>query len=181
MVQETGQNTIKLNRPRCPYCHDDIQPELEKSGCSQCMAWFHTECWEEHGGCTSCVTPKEPEQSSIPNQQTESSTSHPPSIHNRSGYSLLTPEHKKAAHKVALKNGFLTLSVLSPLILIANILVMLSAQNEWGAVVLFYLYMTSLSFLAIAYSVTRQRQLKIELGKVIKGHGKKAISKELKK
>lgn len=40
---------------RCPFCHDDISiRDGRKHGCPDCMAWHHVECWESHGGCSSC-------------------------------------------------------------------------------------------------------------------------------
>lgn len=53
---ESTQQLVKVNKPRCPFCHSDFFVEEEKTGCPRCMAWFHSECWAEHGGCTSCKT-----------------------------------------------------------------------------------------------------------------------------
>lgn len=47
-------NAVKQDKQRCPYCHGDILPTEETTGCVQCSAWFHEECWLEHGGCTNC-------------------------------------------------------------------------------------------------------------------------------
>lgn len=47
-------NAIKQDKQRCPYCHGDILPTEETTGCVKCSAWFHEECWREHGGCTNC-------------------------------------------------------------------------------------------------------------------------------
>lgn len=54
MTETTQQIGIAIDRPRCPYCHDDIRPEDEKRGCAQCMTWFHEECLKELGRCTNC-------------------------------------------------------------------------------------------------------------------------------
>ena len=54
MTEETVQAGITIDRPRCPYCHDDIRAEDEKRGCVQCMTWFHEECLKELGRCTNC-------------------------------------------------------------------------------------------------------------------------------
>ncbi|HBP19198.1 MAG TPA: hypothetical protein DEA08_15600 [Planctomycetes bacterium] len=44
-----------MPRGRCPYCHDDIQAEEQKHGCSSCMAWHHQACWDEaHATCSAC-------------------------------------------------------------------------------------------------------------------------------
>jgi len=44
----------KIGRPRCPYCHDDIQPGGDNYACHECLAWHHTGCWHEHGACVGC-------------------------------------------------------------------------------------------------------------------------------
>lgn len=101
MAEQTTNHSIQINRPRCPYCHDDIRPDEEKSGCDQCMAWFHRECWNEHGGCTNCLTqnpPGPPSSAPVPvGRLTESPMT--PSIHNALGYSLLTGDHRSKAFK----------------------------------------------------------------------------------
>lgn len=51
---EQLQPQVQVNRPRCPYCHDDVGPEEEKVGCPSCMAWSHQACWEEAGRCGAC-------------------------------------------------------------------------------------------------------------------------------
>ena len=48
------QREISVDRPRCPFCRDDLLAEQEKTGCSVCMAWHHAECWQEHGACCAC-------------------------------------------------------------------------------------------------------------------------------
>lgn len=45
--------TVKVQRPRCPFCRDDVEPGTG-TGCSLCMAWSHAACREEHGGCAAC-------------------------------------------------------------------------------------------------------------------------------
>lgn len=44
---------LKVNRPRCPYCHDDIVPGDDNRACHGCLTWHHSECWG-HGGCVTC-------------------------------------------------------------------------------------------------------------------------------
>lgn len=180
-MTEQATQSIQVNRPRCPYCHDDIQPEVEKSGCSQCMAWFHTDCWDEHGGCTSCVTPDDSPRGTTSNQHSPPSTSSPPSIHSAFGFSLLTAEHKAIAHKAALRNGFLTFCILAPIIIVVNFLTLFLAQTETDVIILLYIYILALAFITMVYSLTRQRQLKIELGKIVAGPNKPGKEKDLKK
>lgn len=45
---------IKIDRPRCPFCHEAVGSEDAKRGCEECMAWHHAECWAEHGRCAAC-------------------------------------------------------------------------------------------------------------------------------
>jgi len=45
---------IRVERPRCPYCHGDLDPGQAKHGCEACLAWHHRECWDEHGACSAC-------------------------------------------------------------------------------------------------------------------------------
>jgi len=52
-VNEREQH-IRVDRPRCPFCRDDLLTDQEKTGCSACMAWHHTECWRSHGACSAC-------------------------------------------------------------------------------------------------------------------------------
>lgn len=42
----------RLNKARCPYCHDDLNGELVE--CESCSASHHSECWGEHGACAAC-------------------------------------------------------------------------------------------------------------------------------
>lgn len=42
------------SRARCPFCHDDIEAEVKKWGCPDCMAWHHRECRDDHGRCAAC-------------------------------------------------------------------------------------------------------------------------------
>ncbi len=44
---------VDVQRPRCPYCHDEVIPG-EGRGCADCMGWTHDECWVEHGSCPAC-------------------------------------------------------------------------------------------------------------------------------
>lgn len=50
---EKTRSKVKVNRPRCPYCHDDIEPGGENRACYGCLTWHHSECWN-YGGCVSC-------------------------------------------------------------------------------------------------------------------------------
>lgn len=49
------RSKIKVERPRCPYCHDDIVPGEKNRACYSCLAWHHTECWDSNGNkCVGC-------------------------------------------------------------------------------------------------------------------------------
>jgi len=45
---------VEVQRDRCPFCHDAVSPEQDKTACDACMAWHHKECWSNHGGCSAC-------------------------------------------------------------------------------------------------------------------------------
>jgi hypothetical protein len=45
------KNRVEIH---CPYCHDMVRMEPEKTACETCMAWHHRGCWDIHGGCSSC-------------------------------------------------------------------------------------------------------------------------------
>lgn len=51
-MEKTRPN-LKVNHPRCPYCHDDIVPGGDNRACHGCLTWHHEECWG-YGGCVSC-------------------------------------------------------------------------------------------------------------------------------
>jgi hypothetical protein len=48
---------IDVKHPRCPFCHTAVLPAEEKTPCGKCMSWHHSECWDEHGRCSSCASP----------------------------------------------------------------------------------------------------------------------------
>jgi hypothetical protein len=51
--EHTGD--VRVEHPRCPFCHEAVRPEEEKAACLHCMAWQHGECWRELGErCGSC-------------------------------------------------------------------------------------------------------------------------------
>ena len=55
-ARKAGPERVRVEAPRCPYCHDDVSPsDPEKQACSICMTWHHQDCWAEHGGCSSCA------------------------------------------------------------------------------------------------------------------------------
>lgn len=51
---ERIQTITNKSAPRCPYCHETVGASATKTGCEECMAWHHKECWTEHGGCSAC-------------------------------------------------------------------------------------------------------------------------------
>ena len=55
MARTKSSADVRVEGPRCPYCHDGVHGEDEKHGCSACMAWHHKECWNEAGNrCATC-------------------------------------------------------------------------------------------------------------------------------
>lgn len=53
-VAERDRPRVDVDRPRCPYCHEAVGGDDEKTGCGACMAWHHRACWSEHGACSAC-------------------------------------------------------------------------------------------------------------------------------
>ena len=52
--EKEGEKTqVRVNHPRCPYCHDDIRGGEDNRACHACLTWHHSECWAE-GGCVTC-------------------------------------------------------------------------------------------------------------------------------
>ena len=51
-----GRPQIRVNDPRCPYCHEAVATgEREQLACNRCRAWHHQECWTEaNSRCSSC-------------------------------------------------------------------------------------------------------------------------------
>ncbi|MDF1663901.1 MAG: hypothetical protein P1V97_19175 [Planctomycetota bacterium] len=52
-MEKTAQ-IVNHSSPKCPYCHDSVTAESEKTACESCMAWHHLDCWREHGACSTC-------------------------------------------------------------------------------------------------------------------------------
>lgn len=48
------ERSVRVQRERCPYCHDPVTPADAKRSCEACMAWHHRACWVEHGACSAC-------------------------------------------------------------------------------------------------------------------------------
>ncbi|MDF1664378.1 MAG: hypothetical protein P1V97_21615 [Planctomycetota bacterium] len=111
MYIATNTSSIKINKPCCPFCHDEFQVEQEKTGCSLCLAWFHKECWDEYGGCTSCKGARLPETTNTPRPVIQISMSD--SIHDSSGFAILSKEDRDAARAAGRKGGIAACQVLS--------------------------------------------------------------------
>jgi hypothetical protein len=49
------ERPIRVELPRCPFCHENVKAEEPKHGCADCMAWHHEGCWSESGAkCAAC-------------------------------------------------------------------------------------------------------------------------------
>lgn len=53
-LSRTSTRTPHIQRPRCPYCHDDVAPGRKPDVCAACLALQHRECSIEYGGCAAC-------------------------------------------------------------------------------------------------------------------------------
>jgi len=45
---------VRVERERCPFCHEPVRSDDTKAACDACMAWHHADCWAEHDGCAAC-------------------------------------------------------------------------------------------------------------------------------
>jgi hypothetical protein len=45
---------IKLDRPRCPYCHGELARGEDVAVCRDCDAKHHEACWPADGTCATC-------------------------------------------------------------------------------------------------------------------------------
>lgn len=47
--------TIRLSHPRCPFCHETVEPNDVPAPCLACRAWHHTACLgEARQRCAAC-------------------------------------------------------------------------------------------------------------------------------
>lgn len=167
MNQESRLNSIQVKKPRCPFCHDDIRAEDQKAGCNQCMAWFHEECWLEHGGCTSCASPaEESSRPRVPRGQLRSRET--PSIHNRLGYALITEGHKKEAINLAHSE---TMAATLRAFLFSLFFVLFSflvTSTDFAMFVLFVLWPTFLMvYYPTVFGIKKQAKLKQVLKRIL--------------
>lgn len=56
MTERTLQRQVTVERERCPFCHESIEPSADKVACNDCMGWHHAACWTEHSGCAACAS-----------------------------------------------------------------------------------------------------------------------------
>lgn len=65
---------LEVKRPRCPFCHEEVENGDAKTACLECMAWHHEACWGEHGACAACQAelsvPAEPAAPRVPPEWT---------------------------------------------------------------------------------------------------------------
>lgn len=76
---EELQVSVKSNR--CPYCHDDVEPEGSVV-CQDCLTRHHPECWDEGFHCSSCSSSNKLISSSEPPRVSTTSTTAPPTAQN---------------------------------------------------------------------------------------------------
>lgn len=75
MAERIRKREVAVERVRCPFCHESIEPSEDKVACNGCMGWHHAACWSEHSGCSACsstqaAAPRE-EVASAPRGATE--------------------------------------------------------------------------------------------------------------
>jgi hypothetical protein len=54
MEEEVRERERIIARPRCPYCHEDVEHGEPLQVCTACHAFHHGPCWSELGGCAAC-------------------------------------------------------------------------------------------------------------------------------
>lgn len=60
---------VQAHYIRCPYCHDNVQPDTDDwVACQQCLARHHTECWENRCSACQCADHLQPGTNSSPSQ-----------------------------------------------------------------------------------------------------------------
>lgn len=46
---------MRVEHPRCPFCHEQASGEAPRTGCPRCLAWSHDACLREGGHrCAAC-------------------------------------------------------------------------------------------------------------------------------
>jgi len=54
-VERAVEGGVRVEQPRCPYCHDTIATGTPQLACNSCRAWHHQDCWGEAGKrCAAC-------------------------------------------------------------------------------------------------------------------------------
>lgn len=54
---ERTRSQVRVDRVRCPYCHDTIPTGELPAVCAECHALHHQPCFDEHGACAGCSAP----------------------------------------------------------------------------------------------------------------------------
>jgi hypothetical protein len=54
MARIRDAKPVRLAHPRCPYCHDVVEPGVAQRACLACRAWHHEACWGEVPRCSAC-------------------------------------------------------------------------------------------------------------------------------
>ncbi|MCA8924113.1 MAG: hypothetical protein KDD82_20045 [Planctomycetes bacterium] len=48
-------NFSRIQPLRCPFCHEAVDLEGDRwLACAACLARHHTDCWDDHGACSTC-------------------------------------------------------------------------------------------------------------------------------
>lgn len=56
-ARERSPSEVRLpgSLVRCPFCHDDLVPEVEVwTACARCLARHHAACWRDAARCATC-------------------------------------------------------------------------------------------------------------------------------
>lgn len=167
-MESLNSNSISIDRPRCPYCHDDIRPEDEKRGCAQCMTWFHEECLQELGRCTNCgdqfkKTKPAPKVKSNPIREAElvpiERVKKKISVYSDLANALITDEQRRAIDVAGFKAGLASVLIATiPITPVAILCKMTLKPEEYLGTLVGFGVTFLISVFVVMYSLTKKNK-----------------------
>ncbi|MDF1664376.1 MAG: hypothetical protein P1V97_21605, partial [Planctomycetota bacterium] len=135
--------------------------------------WFHEECWVEHGGCTTCVSPSHsPAESPSPDPVAVGVLTNPsvePSIHNSLGYSLTTAEQRSLASKMGVIDAFKATGITAVPAFIVFMIAFMIVHFDFGIVLMTIYFPAFLVCVFIfMYSYKKKAHLQKALNEALK-------------
>jgi len=96
---EERVSSVRVQRERCPFCHDDIAANPDRTACPHCTAWHHSDCWSDHGGCSACGAGATDRRGVEQALLCESNSDCNKQAVRRFGVGVMCGEHSIAAHR----------------------------------------------------------------------------------